>query len=739
MVTYCRFGQSKRQFFFLMKKIKRPLLVSSAIYLISLYLLSLIRSSFKLLAAALLFTALAVLIFLSSFIKRPVLTAIRFPACVIIIPVILSLIVSYASFDAYYERKSREFSGEHKITALILERTKDSSYYSEYNAYLLSTDGNKSEIRVKLTTDFISIYRAGDVIEAEADISPSCLDTSLSDRYELSKGYILRVECSDPTAISKVGSGSVFPYSYSAGIRSYISKMLTSMLDSRSAAFAKALACGDSSGLDSSLKAAFSAMGISHLLAISGLHLGAVMAMIGFILGKFGVSKRARDISVLVIGALYVFLLGAAPSVFRAYLMLAALIISDFSGRRRDSLTALFFSVALICTVSPFSIIDVGLHLSFFSTFGIISAALPALKKVHSAVNFRPARYVIDLEIVSISAQLFTLPYSIYYFGSFALISPITNLLFIPLVTLAVYILPLLLLSYFIPVVSIPIAAIFKALSSLIFILAEKLSAGLGGCSLLLTGRAAYYGGFIMIAVALLLVVIFKKAYAALLPASLYLVCILCILYLPVGRDAGSSYSVICRTNGSSDALIIKHGNSSAVLDNSYSGYSFMSSVMNGASDPRDGSVDTLIITHYHDYSMLNLMRIIEKYRVKCVIIALEDTDDSYSYAISEYAAERKVALIHLSSADTINFHGSEIRISDAGSLRDHRLIIAEITNGDEHISYLSRGVDPSEFENYGKTVIGSHGGRKPITVDPADLSDDICNIEDMLIVGKSK
>ena len=625
------------------------------------------------------------------------------------------------------------------MTALIIERTKDSSYYSEYNAYLLTTDGNKSEMRVKLTTDFVSLYRAGDIIEAEAEISPSCFDNSLSDRYELSKGYILRVECSDQLSISKIGRGSVFPYSYSAGIRSYISGMLASMLDGRSAAFAKALACGDSSGLDGSLKNAFSSMGISHLLAISGLHLGAIMAMIGFVLTKFKVAKRARDVSVLVIGVLYVFLLGAVPSVFRAYLMLAALIISDFSGRRRDSLTTLFFSVAVICTVSPFSIADVGLHLSFFSTFGIISAALPALRKVNAAVKFRPAKYVVDLEIVSVSAQLFTLPYSIYYFGSFALISPITNLLFIPLVTLAVYILPVLLLSYFIPVFSVPIAEIFKALSSLIFISAEKLSVGLGGCSLLLTGRTAYYGGFIMIAVAVLLVVIFNKAYAVLLPASLYLVCVLCVFYLPVGNDTGATYSVICRTNGSSDALIIKRGNRSAVLDNSYSGYSFMSSVMNDASDPKDGSVDTLIITHYHDYTMLNLMRVIEKYRVKCVIIALEDPDESYSNAISEYAAERKVSLVFLSSADTLNFHGSEIRISDAGSAGSHRLISAEIINGDEHISYLSRGVDPSGFENYSVTVIGSHGSRKQITVDPAGLSDDIYNIEDDLIIGKSK
>ena len=722
-----------------MKKIKRPLLVSSAVYLVSLYLLSLICSSFKLLAAVLLFTALAAMLFLSCFIKRPALTAIRFPACVIIIPLIISLLVSYASFDIYYDRRCKELSGDHKITALIIERINDSSYYSEYNAYLLSSDGNKSEIRIKLTTDFISIYRAGDVIEAEADISPSCLDVSLSDRYELSKGYILNVECSDPIAISKIGSGSVFPYSYSAGIRSYISKMLTSMLDGRSSALAKALICGDSGELDSSLKNAFSAMGISHLLAISGLHLGAIMAMIGFILGKFGASKRARDISVLVIGALYVFLLGAPPSVFRAYLMLAALIISDFSGRRRDSLTTLFFSAALICTLSPFSIVDVGLHLSFFSTFGIISAALPALKKVRSAVSIRPARYVMNLEIVSVSAQLFTLPYSIYYFGSFALISPITNLLFIPLVTLAVYILPVLLLSYFIPVVSAPLAAVFKALSSLIIISAEKLSTGLGGCSLILTGKVAYFGGFIMLAAAFLLVVIFKKAYSALLPASLYLICVLCVLYLPFGNDPGASNSVICRTNGSSDALIIKHGNISAVLDNSYSGYAFMSSVMRDASDPKDGSVDTLIITHYHNYTMLNLMRIIEKYRVRCVIIALEDSAESYSHTISEYAAEREISLIFVSSADTVIFHGSEIRISDEGSAGNHRLISAEIINGDEHISYLSRGVDLSAYENYDITVIGSHGSKKQINDSPADLSDKICDIEDMLIVGKSK
>ena len=722
-----------------MKNIKRPLLVSSAIYLISLYISSLFYSRVKLYTAALLFLVLIIAVLLPHIVKRPAFIALRLPVLLVIIPVILSLLISYASFDIYYSGKSEKLSGNHKVEVLVTERAKESQYYTKYNAYLLSSDDQKTGVRITFTTDFASVYRPGDVIEAYADISPSCLDNSLSERYELSKGYILKLECSDIDSISKIGIGSVFPYSYSAGIRSYISKMLTSMLNKEPAELAKALACGESSELDNLVRSAFSSMGISHLLAISGLHLGAVMAMIGFVLGKLGIGKRTRDISVLIAGAVYVFLLGAIPSVFRAYLMLAALILSDFAGRRRDSLTTLFFSVALICTVSPFSISDVGLHLSFFSTFGIICAAVPAIDKVNRAVRFRPAKYVADLEIVSVSAQLFTLPYSIYYFGSFALISPLTNLLFIPLITLAVYILPLLLLSYFVPILSLPISAVFNALASLIIYLAEKLSAGIGGSSLILTGSAARLGGLIMIGCALVLAVVSRKAYSAVLPASIYLICIICILYIPSGNVGSDPCYVICRTNGSSDALIVKCGRSSAVLDNSYSGYSFMSSVMSDAASPKDGSVDTLIITHYHGYTMMNLMRIIEKFNVRCIIVALEDTESSYSYAISEYAKERGSAVIFTDPDSIINFHGTEIKIAEAGRAGEHLLITAEIKCGDESIRYLSRGVDAFEYEEYDVNIIGSHGSRKQVTDDPAELADNIIDIKDMLTVGNIK
>ncbi len=201
-----------------------------------------------------------------------------------------------------------------------------------------------------------------------------------------------------------------------------------------------AMVLGDKSGLTPQLRHAYDVSGASHILALSGLHLGIIyMLLTGLMMGR----RRfwlGQVVVVLAIWA-YSFLTGLSTSVTRAAIMISIYSLFLLGGRRHAPLGVLSFAAMVLLLADPHSLTDIGFQLSFMSMLSILFFVplLEQLLPVKWLQEHRMARWLIGMVMVSVAAQLGTAPLVAYHFGRFSTWFLLANLVAIPLAMFILY------------------------------------------------------------------------------------------------------------------------------------------------------------------------------------------------------------------------------------------------------------------------------------------------------------
>ncbi|MFH1475365.1 MAG: ComEC/Rec2 family competence protein [Chloroflexota bacterium] len=186
--------------------------------------------------------------------------------------------------------------------------------------------------------------------------------------------------------------------------------------------------------VDRDLAAAFTATGLSHVVAISGWNIALVAGLVGAMLA--GRARRTRSGVILVAIVVYTVLAGASASVVRAAAMTGVALMAREAGRPGTAAAALGWAVAGLVVANPASAADVGLQLSAAATAGLIAWSAPITAVLDRRVAWAP-RWIREGLGVSLAAQAATLPLVLVAFGRVAPLSPATNLAVVPLVPLA--------------------------------------------------------------------------------------------------------------------------------------------------------------------------------------------------------------------------------------------------------------------------------------------------------------
>ena len=209
----------------------------------------------------------------------------------------------------------------------------------------------------------------------------------------------------------------------------------------RSAGIVQALLTGDRSGLSRETTAAFRASGASHILALSGLHLGIIYLIIRRLFGFLGnapTARLGRCAATLVATAFYTLMTGAGPSTVRAFLFICVSEWSTLSpGRKRDPARTLLLALTLQLALTPRVITGVGFQLSYLAMLGI-ATLLPRLQAWYPAPRtrldrFDPMRKIWNAAALALSCQAFTAPLAWLRFHTFPPYFLLTNLLALPL------------------------------------------------------------------------------------------------------------------------------------------------------------------------------------------------------------------------------------------------------------------------------------------------------------------
>lgn len=262
--------------------------------------------------------------------------------------------------------------------------------------------------------------------------------------YHIGKNILFTLKADE---IYSNGTLSKTPYAEFYKINTYIRSSLYKHCD-ENAGLISGIFLGNKADIPDTVKSNFSKTGISHIIAVSGLHVIAALALLSFILNKTVPLKSIRALILIFAALFYALITGCMYSVMRAALMFTVLNLSVILFRKNDSITSLFISLYTIFLFEPYALFDLSLQLSAASTFGIVVFAVPLCRHLEPSRKTNGSffkfilRYSVKSVIISICATLPLVPISAYYFGKISLASPIMTLIISPFVLIILYAAP---------------------------------------------------------------------------------------------------------------------------------------------------------------------------------------------------------------------------------------------------------------------------------------------------------
>lgn len=240
--------------------------------------------------------------------------------------------------------------------------------------------------------------------------------------------------------------------------------MNSSYLNDNGKGLLNALILGKRSDIDKGVLEQFKELGIMHILAISGLHVGLIYLILMIAFGFL--RPISKQVIVVLLLWLFVFLSGFSPSVFRAVFMFTIFSIARII-RREQSLEhnvglALFFSLFFY----PSWVNDIGFQLSYLAVVSIVYI-LPVFNNYYS--SNRLLKYVQGIIYVSVSVQIGLLPIQLFYFKQFSLLFLVGNLIVIPIVTVLIVLGILYFLTLRIGLLNQAVGVLFNFLTDLMY------------------------------------------------------------------------------------------------------------------------------------------------------------------------------------------------------------------------------------------------------------------------------
>jgi competence protein ComEC len=240
-------------------------------------------------------------------------------------------------------------------------------------------------------------------------------------------------------------------------IRDNMAMTISKLYPDDQSGFMSSMLIGLKEGMDEHTFSLFSRLGLTHIIAISGLHVAIVVGGWMGLLRFMRVTRETNIASAMVLIPVYVILSGGSPSVARAGIMA---FIALYAARRRwlkDGLNIVSVTAMLMTIWNPYYIYDVSFQLSFAVTAGLIVGTPVVVRWV----NLGPS-WLNGTIAVTLVAQAVSFPLTIYYFNQFSLLSGLANLLLVPVFSLIV--LPLgyisLIVHYVLPPVAFWVASI---------------------------------------------------------------------------------------------------------------------------------------------------------------------------------------------------------------------------------------------------------------------------------------
>ena len=680
----------------------RPLCFISAVFLCALFLIQISVALFAVYAVAVIVYAVTLLI-----ISRW-RTALPY---IILLALLLAMLLPMPRF--LEARRMERITGEHTVKVTVTDIYYEEMYASLYKVEILEIDGMEVSGNAEMLFDHDPILSEYDTVTAVCEVKPPTDADTVMVKSEDIRLSLEVSEIKDMTDESRKGLAyRIFT------LRERIGARLDKALPSETASYARALLIGDKSGLGATFRTDMSALGISHILAVSGMHMSVIAAVITVLADRIRSSRRLKSALLIAGGALFTAVAGFSPSVTRAMLMMSLGLIAVFFGMRGDTLTSLMLSGVIICAVEPLNAISCSFLLSFFATLGITVCSIyidnyAGIRLRSSRVGdmrylYGIVRYFLLSLAVTVCATLFTAPVLAMYFSEISYFSVVMNLVAIPMATVSMI---LTLISFALgdsfigQGVGKAFSALYGAFEGLIHTVSRSAS----------TSVSLRYPFFYICLAILLAAFVFiwiARIRSPLAVLSAFLA--VTVLY------AGSVQIYSAVTHGRTDVIYLADGNSEVIAVKS-GAQSVLIDICNGSrAVPERGSeeilesfyeteIDIYMLTHYHTDHIGTLKRMLRRCRIdKIYLPKPENEREEAVFAelvrVSEHTEPveyKRGEPISIGEASVITLPYSLIERSE------HPVIGLEISTAVTSLTYLGSSVSESGVMLEAEVMVG--------------------------------
>lgn len=308
-------------------------------------------------------------------------------------------------------------------------------YEYSITSYTENESINEAPVKAMLwikNDDSSSGYKYGDCIEVfgAAEIPDGIRNPGGFDyrSYLAGKGISVLLYADSCKATGEKKGNPVIEFGRFA--RDRIIKVIGELLPQQQAALLNGMLIGYRESLPEEVGDAFRNAGLSHIMAVSGANLVFLIMPLLFLMRNLGAGRIFSNAAVIICIAVFVLITGFEPSVVRAAVMAAIVLLGDILKREPDILTSIAAAAICLLSFNPHSLFEVGFQLSFIATLSLVLIT-PGLQNIFKKIKFTGG--ISTLLAATLAAQIGVAPVAAYHFNTVSLISLITNLLVVPL------------------------------------------------------------------------------------------------------------------------------------------------------------------------------------------------------------------------------------------------------------------------------------------------------------------
>ena len=553
-----------------------------------------------------------------------------------------------------------------KGNAVIIKEAEEKDY--SYSYIIKMKDGLYKNKKFILNTNKKKLLQYGDLIKIKGEY----IIPNESRNY---KGFNYREYLKSKKiygSIKSSGKIKVIQNNYinqifikSNKTRNIIIKNAESLLPGETGALLTGILLGDKQEISDEIIENFKTSNLSHMLAVSGAHTSYIILGISYMLSKLP-KKYAGIITILVLG-IFLFITNFTPSVIRACIMAELAIGAKILYRKSDTINNIALSAMIILISNPFSILDIGFQLSYLGTLGIVMFDKD-IEKILSKIKLKGK--TIQLLIVTFSAQILIMPIMAYRFNTISLTFFISNLFASPILGVIII---LGFITIFVSLISFKLAKMLSIILDIflkLLILIAKFVSNIPVSSLIIKTPYVF-----SIALIYILILIFHYLFSIYnFKGHLYKIQIEIIKKITIKnliKIATKSLILVILVNaiidifipknmkiyfidvGQGDScLIVTPSNKKILIDG---GEGKVDILLPYLLDRRIRTLDYVVISHFDSDHCNGLIKVIEKLKVKNIIISEQAYLSEEYINIANVINKKKIKAIKVKQGDKLS------------------------------------------------------------------------------------